>query len=316
MLLSKRLKRLGVRIMRTLALIMGVLAIGCMVCELPEEEPEVIKFEGSVVVAIEGELNGEPNEITGQLMMGLVKGLTEGNCWGGETDPYIKGTWHYRSIPIIPPTRSLTWRNAPGLGEISLIGGNGSCDSVIYDGITKVWSFEIGDWCLWEAEVGRITSGVVEVYTPLAEQEPHGSFNDTVTYNDNVQISWELTAHVFDTTGVSNWGTAQLAYDLAEGMGYDNMPYGLYIDFIYNNADTSRRTVSAETWAKNDTTETRAIFTAQDTVRDRANDTLYGIRLVNSQSGFTAQDTANRYVPTNKAVQFIETIYLVKWPGL
>ena len=316
MLWSKRLKRLGVRIMKTLSLITGVLAIGCMVCELPEEEPEVIEFEGSVVVAIEGELNGEPNEITGQLMMGLAKGLTEGNCWGGETDPYIKGTWATSYEP--PSKESLTWRNVPGLGEISLIGGDGSCDSVIYDGIEKVWlyAYEEWIWTLWEAEVGRITSGAAEVYTPLAEQEPHGSFGDSVTYGDNVQISWELTAHVFDTTGVSNWGTAQLAYDLAEGMGYDNMPYGLYIDFIYNNADTSRRTVSAETWAKNDTTETRAIFTAQDTIRNRANDTLYGMNLVNSQGGIIARDTLDHYMGTNKAAKMIETIYLVKWPGL
>lgn len=311
MLLSK-LKRLGGKAMKYLTLIVGVLVVGCMVCELPEEEPEVIEFTGSVVVAIEGELNGEPNEITGQLMMGLAKGLTEGNCWGGDTDPYIIGAWWSFAFG---ETDKLTWRNAPGLGEISLIGGNGSCDSVIYDGIAKFFPFFPGGFTLWETEVGR-TEEMIEVYNPLAEQEPHGSFNDTVTYNDNVQISWELTAHIFDTTGVSNWGTAQLAYDLAEGMGYDNMPYGLYIDFIYNNADTSRRTVSAETWSSNDTTETRAIFTAQDTVRDRANDTLYGMNLVNSQDGIIARDTLDHYMGTNKAAKMIETIYLVKWPGL
>jgi hypothetical protein len=316
MLLGKQLKQLG-GIVKRLALLVGVLVVGCMVCTI-DEEPEVIEFTGSAVVAIEGELNGEPNMVTGQLMLGLAKGLTDGNCWGGETDAYITGTW--KSLPFTPVYKSLIWRNAPGLGEITLVGGNGSCDSVIYVGITKRWPYPnwpSGSWyTLWEAEVGRIESGVIEIYNPIAEQEPHGSFGDSVYYGDYVQISWEITAHVFDTTGVSNWGTAQLAYDLAQGIGYDNMPYGLYIDFIYNNADTSRRTVSAETWASNDTTETRAIFTAQDTVRDRANDTLYGIRLVNSQSGFTAYDTTNRYVPTNKAVQFIETIYLVKWPGL
>lgn len=306
-MLLRQLKQLG-GIVRTLSLIAGVLAIGCMVCAI-EEEPGVIEFEGSAIVQIEGEVNGEPNAVTGQLMLGLAKGLTDGNCWGGNTQGYIKGTWrNIRGLPI--QYRSLTWIEY--LDEISYIGGNGNCDSVIYVSTSKPWH-PSGIWHLWEAEVDRCEP-MVEEYMPIAEQSPHGSFNDTVMLGDYVQISWELTAHLADASGEGNFGTAQLTYDLAEGMGYDVMPYGLYIDFYYNNADTSRRTVSAETWARSDTFEVRAIYTAQDTIRNRAGDSLFGIDLVNSQGGIIARDTVDRYVPTNKAVKWIETIYLVKWP--
>lgn len=310
-MLLRKLKELG-GIVKYLSLVAGVLVIGCMVCTV-DEEPGVLEFEGSAIVQIEGEMNGESNEVTGQLMLGLVKGLTDGNCWGGDTDPYIIGTW--KLISGVPAEyKSLTWRNAPGLDEISLTGGDGSCDSVIYVGITKVWPWPaIGPWHLWEAEAGR-TEEIVEEYMPIAEQEPHGSFNDTVWPDDYVQISWELTAHIADAVGEGNFGTAQLSYDLAEGMGYDVMPYGLYIDFYYNNDDTSRRTVSAETWARSDTFEVRAIYTAQDTLRNRVDDSLFGIDLVNSQGGVIARDTVDRYVPPNKAVKWVETIYLVKWP--
>lgn len=309
-MLLQQLKRLGGKAMKYLTLILGVLVIGCMVCTV-DEEPGVLEFEGSATVQISGEMNGEPNAVTGQLMLGLVKGLTDGNCWGGDTDPYITGMWY--PFPDWGISHILTWRNMPGGFEITIIGGDGSCDSVIYEGVTKVCSFQgAAYWCLWEAEVGRGTGYEMDI--PLAEQEPHGSFGDSVTYGDYVQPSWELTAHIADAAGEGNFGTAQLAYDLAEGMGYDVMPYGLYIDFYYNNADTSRRTVSAETWANTDTTEVRVISTAQDTIRNRAGDTLSGIDLINSRGGVIARDTVDRYVPPNKAVKWIETIYLVKWP--
>jgi len=301
--------------LRYLSLVLGLLAVGSVACA-EEPEPGVIEFTGSAYVQISGELNGEPNEVTGQLMLGLAQGLTEGNCWGGDTDPYITGTWRLKpTIPWID--KSLTWRNAPGLGEISLIGGDGSCDSVIYEGITKVWPHFTGEseyWSLWEAEVGR-TEEMIEIYNPIAEQEPHGSLGDSITYLSYVQPSWQLTAHIADASGEGNFGTAQLAYDLAEGMGYDVMPYGLYLDYIYNNGDTSRRTVSAETWARPDTTEVRAIYTAQDTIRNRELDSLYGINLVNSRGGIIARDTVDRYIPQNKAVKWVETVFLVKWPG-
>lgn len=300
--------------MKYLSLLVGVLILGNVACV--DEEPGVIEFTGSVYVQITGELGGEPNEVTGRLMLGLVQGLTTGNCWGGNTDPYITGIW--TSIVAWGQYPGyLTWRNMPGLGEITVEGGDGSCDSVIYVGITKVWPwFLTGGFTLWEAEVGRwYDDGGILREIQLAEQEPHGSFNDTVNYLDYVQPSWELTAHLADASGEGNFGTAQLTYDLAEGMGYDNMPYGLYLDFYYNNADTSRRTVSAETWVSMDTSEVRAIYTTQDTIRNRELDSLYGIALVNSRGGIIARDTVTRYIPANNAVKWVETIYLVKWPG-
>lgn len=298
--------------MKYLSLLVGVLILGNVACA-EEPEPGVIEFTGSAYVQITGELNGEPNLVTGRLMLGLVQGLTTGNCWGGNTDPYITATFMVHP-PVLPSlTQSLTWRNAPGLGEITLIGGDGSCDSVIYNGITKVWPYGGLDWTwgLWEAKVGRCQE-MFPLEPPIAEQYPHWAYNDSVSLNDYVQPSWELTAHLADAVGEGNFGTAQLAYDLAEGMGYDNMPYGLYLDFYYNNADTSRRTVSAETWANMDTSEVRAIYTAQDTIRNT--DSLYGIDLINSQGGIIARDTVDRYVPTNNAVKWVQTIYLVKWP--
>ena len=299
--------------MRYLSLILGVLTIGSVGCA-EEPEPGVIEFTGSAYVQISGELSGEPNEVTGQLMLGLAKGLTDGDCWEGETSPYIKGDWRIL-VESPPDPKYLTWRNAPGLGEITVEGGDGSCDSVVYVGITKVWPYVKGEgwWTLWKAEVGR-TEEMIEIYNPIAEQEPHGSLGDSITYLSYVQPSWQLTAHIADASGEGNFGTAQLAYDLAEGMGYDVMPYGLYLDYIYNNGDTSRRTVSAETWARPDTTEVRAIYTAQDTIRNRELDSLYGVNLINSQDGITARDTVDRYIPQNRAVKWVETVFLVKWP--
>lgn len=302
--------------MKYLTLILGVLILGSVGCA-EEPEPGVLEFSGSVYVQISGELSGEPNEVTGHLMLGLVQGLTTGNCWDGETEPHITGTWMVHP-PVFPAlTKSMTWCNAPGLGEISLTGGDGFCDSVIYVGITKVWPYGGLDWTwgLWEAMVGRRSSGAILIVTPLATQEPHWAYNDSVSLNDYVQPSWELTAHIADAVGEGNFGTAQLAYDLAEGMGHDDMPYGLYLDFYYNNADTSRRTVSAETWVSMDTSEVRAIYTTQDTIRNRELDSLYGIALVNSRGGIIARDTVTRYIPANNAVKWVETIYLVKWPG-
>ncbi|MQY70560.1 hypothetical protein GH141_01335, partial [bacterium] len=55
--------------MKYLSLIAGVLVIGCMVCTV-DEEPGVLEFEGSATVQISGGMNGEPNEVTGQLMVG------------------------------------------------------------------------------------------------------------------------------------------------------------------------------------------------------------------------------------------------------
>lgn len=309
-MLLRKLKQLG-GIVKYLSLLAGVLAIGCMVCAI-EEEPGVLEFEGSAIIQIEGEVNGESNMVTGQLMLGLAQGLTKGDCWGGETNGHLVGTWHYRTIPIIPPTQSLVWSEY--YGDISYVGGDGYCDSVIYVSTTKQWPYEIGDWTLWEADLYRCIGVPVVNCIMIAEQSPHGGFGDTVNYLDYVQISWELTAHIADASGEGNFGTAQLTYDLAEGMRGSPMPYGLYIDFYYNNADTSRRTVSTETWARTDTTETRAIYTAQDTIRNTADDSLYGIDLVNSQGGIIARDTVDRYVPENNAVKWIETIYLVKWP--
>jgi len=295
--------------MKYLTLILGVLALGSVACA-EEPEPGVIEFTGSAYVQITGELNGEPNAVTGLLMLGLVQGLTEGNCWGGNTNGHLVGTWLDREF--MQRLESLAWSEY--YGGIVYEGGDGSCDSVVYIGVTQQWPYP-GTWSLWEADLYRCIGAPVVDCIMIAERSPHGGFGDTVHYLDYVQPSWELTAHLADASGEGNFGTAQLTYDLAEGMGYDNMPYGLYLDFIYNNADTSRRTVSAETWANTDTTEVRAIYTTQDTMRNRANDTLYGINLINSRSGFTARDTSNYYIPPNNAVKWVQTIYLVKWPG-
>jgi len=293
--------------MKYLTLILGVLILGSVGCV--DEEPGVIEFTGSVYVQISGELNGEPNAVTGQLMLGLVKGLTEGNCWGGNTNGHLVGTWLDKEF--MQRLESLVWSEY--YGNISYLGGDGGCDSVVYIGVTQQWPYP-GTWSLWEADLYRCIGAPVIDCIMIAEQSPHGSFGDIVMYGDYVEPSWKLTANVFDTTGTSNFGTAQLAYDLAEGMGWDVMPYGLYIDFYYNNADTSRRTVSAETWASGDTSEVRAISTAQDTIRNRDNDTLYGINLINSRDGIIARDTVDWYIPVNRAVKFVQTIYLVRWP--
>jgi len=300
--------------MRTLSLIAGVLVIGCMVCTV-DEEPEVLEFEGSAYVRVSGELNGESNMPTGQLMLGLAKGLTDGNCWSDDKPTYghIVGAWMPKHTFSIYP-ECLVWSEY--YGDISYTGGNGSCDSVIYVSTTKQWPYSwLNGFELWEADLYRCIGYPIIDCIPLAEQEPHGSLGDSVMYGDYVQISWELTAHVIDVAGEGNFGTAQLAYDLAYGMRHDDMPYGLYIDFYYNNADTSRRTVSTGTWARTDTTEVRALFTAQDTLRDTADDSLYGIDLVNSRGDVIARDTVDRFTYTNKAVKWIETIYLVRWPG-
>lgn len=293
--------------MKHLSLILGVLAVGCVVCHV-EPEPEVLEFEGAVEIHIEGEMNNEPNAPTGYLMDGLADGLIDGDCWGGNSEGYIIGLWYSQALPLTKTT--VAWLESSG--EISYIGGTGACDSVIYVSTTKAWP-GIRTSYLWEADLSRYISNGVATIIPIAEQNPQGSLLDTVNAGDNVQISWEVTANDI-SSATSNYPTDTLLFDLIEGVKADNMPYCLYIDFVYANADTSRRTVSGEKWLKSDTSETRAIFTAQDTTRDLANDTLYGMNLINSHGEIVAVDTTDRYMQTNKAAKMVWTIYLFSWP--
>lgn len=306
-------------ILKWLSLALGVLVIGCFVCEIPEEPEGILEFEGSCEVQVKGEVTYEfegetqtrDNEVCGDLMLGLADGLTDGDCWGGNTEGYLIGEWANFGGQGFP-NKKLYWSES--FSEITYTGGTGSCDSVIYVSTTKQWPYGGTVWKLHEAWIYRPEAGLPSLSNNIVKQAPHGTLNDTVNAGDYVQISWEITVHPSDASGEGNFATDTLAYDLCEGIRYDDMPYVLYIQFIYNNADSVLRTVSAETWYSSDTSQTRAIFTAQDTIRNAANDTLYEMRLINTHDEAVAMDTTNRYMSTNKAAKMVWTVYLFEWP--
>jgi hypothetical protein len=305
--------------MKWLTLALAVLVIGCVVCEIEEEPEGVLEFKGSCGVQIKGEIGltindgtqSKPNEVTGDLMLGLASGLTIGDCWGGNTEGYLKATWEAGSGQGYP-SRSLYWLESAS--EISYTGGNGSCDSVIYVSTTKQWPYGGTWWNLWEAWIYRPPLGTPTLSDNIVKQEPHGALGDSIVLGDYVQIDWEIQIGLIDASGEGNYATDTLAFDMAEGLRYDDMPYWLYADYYYNNADTSRRTLSYEIEYNGDTSIVQIHYTSQDTIRNTANDTLYGIDFINTNGEIVARDTVNRYMSMNKSAKMVETVYLTIWP--